>query len=120
MKLPETILSAILNILSILVSQNQWLAEISTLGRALETNFTNKNTWGRALEINFINKSTLGRALGTNFTKKNHIECWLILAWTKNIDTTTYKASCNKCILFNPAIKSIFVVNYSIWIFIQP
>ena len=47
MKSPEPILSIISNILSVLVSQNQWLADISTLGRALETNFTNKNTWDR-------------------------------------------------------------------------
>ena len=56
MKSPKTILSTSSNILSVLVSQNQSLADISTLGRALDTNFINKNTLGRALETNFAKK----------------------------------------------------------------
>ena len=60
MKSHEIILSTISNILSVLISQNQWLANIGALGRALDINFTNKNTLGKALE--------------TNFTKKSHIE----------------------------------------------
>ena len=56
MKSPKIILSTISNILSVLVSQNQLLADISTLVRALDTNFINKNTLGRALETNFTKK----------------------------------------------------------------
>lgn len=53
MKLPKSILSTISNILLGLVSQNQSLANISTLGKALDTNFMNKNTLDRAFETNF-------------------------------------------------------------------
>ena len=56
MKLPKIILSTISNISPVLVSQNQLLADISTLGRAPDTNFINKNTLGRALETNFAKK----------------------------------------------------------------
>ena len=58
MKSPKTISSIISNTLSILVTQNQRLADISTLGRALD--------------FNFINKHTLGKAFATNFTEKSY------------------------------------------------